>query len=78
MTAMSKAVVASEPGRLHESLSKISEELPIHRRDEVGDIARSSKVLFAAVIDSHKELDPPSSGPDGKAQFGEDRTPTGK
>ncbi len=57
MTEMSKAVVASEPGRLHENLRKISEELPTHRRDEVGDIARSSKVLFAAVIDSHKELD---------------------
>ena len=57
MTAMSKAVVASEPGRLLENLQEISGKLPVHRRDEVGDIARSSQVLFGAVIDSHKELD---------------------
>ncbi len=57
MTAMAKKVVGSEPGRLHESLQEMVGTLPVDRRDEVGDIARSSKVLFGEVIEAHRELD---------------------
>jgi len=45
--------VASDEGHLHEKLSKLNDDLPIHRADEVGDIARAARKLFDEVLSSH-------------------------
>ncbi|MCB1233735.1 MAG: hypothetical protein KDM91_01530, partial [Verrucomicrobiae bacterium] len=57
MTSMAQRVTESPPERLHTQLAEMVDELHVKRRDEVGDIARASKLLFEEVLESHERLE---------------------
>ena len=57
MTETAQRVTEAEPDQFHVNLASLARELPIRRRDEVGDIARASKRLFEEVIDFHGQLE---------------------
>lgn len=57
MTAMSHRVTESEPERLPENLRELIDELPVRRRDEVGDIARASQRLYQEVLSNQEQLE---------------------
>ncbi len=49
--------LAALPGnRLHANIRKMTEEIPVDRSDEVGDIARAARKLFGTITESHREL----------------------
>ncbi len=57
MTATAQRVTEADPEHFHTNLASLARELPIRRRDEVGDIARASKRVFEEVISFHGQLE---------------------
>ncbi len=57
MTLTAQKITESHPDHLFENLSELARDLDIKRRDEVGDIARSSKRLFEELITFHEQLE---------------------
>ena len=57
MTVTAQKITESHPDQLFENLSDLARDLDIKRRDEVGDIARSSKRLFEELITFHEQLE---------------------
>ena len=49
--------LAALPGnRLHANIRKMTDEIPVDRSDEVGDIARAARKLFGTITENHREL----------------------
>ncbi len=57
ITLTAQEITDSEPEKLYDKLGALARGLDIKRRDEVGDIARSSKRLFEELIEFHEKLE---------------------
>jgi len=57
ITLTAQKITESEPEKLYDELGNLARGLDIKRRDEVGDIARSSKRLFEELIQFHEKLE---------------------